>query len=163
SGGWNPRRVLLGNDAGRLDLEADEAPGAIGTGQRVLGRVAGREDRPCTIRAAPERPEHMPGLAVDADPADAVDVESRIEPGHAAELTRRRDEEADARAADARLRRDAVPRDLLAERGGDRELVEVHAQGGAAELRVMAAAESRRELADERALLRDEDLRVRRA
>src|SRR4051812_3147853 len=59
--------------------------------------------------------------------------------------------------------REPLSREPLAERRVDRERVELDADGDAAELGVVAAADARRELADERrAVLRDEHLRVRR-
>ena len=73
----------------------------------------------------------------------------------------RRDEEAHARAAARAGAR--LPRRLLAERGGERERVEVDAGRCEAELRVVAAAEAGGQLDDPGPVRPEHDLRVGRA
>ncbi len=74
----------------------------------------------------------------------------------------RRRQEARDRTADGVERREHLARDRLAERASERELVQVDAERGLAELGVVAAAEPSGELDDLRAGEPDDDLRVRR-
>src|SRR4051812_29203052 len=127
-------------------LEAYEVRRLVRPRDGLLRGIADDEDRAGPIGSAAQRPEHVAGAAVDADPADALEPECLLETGHLAQLAGRRDEEADAGAADACLRRDLLPADRLAERGRDRHVVQVDAQRCAAQLRVVAAAESSGEL-----------------
>src|SRR4051812_34409938 len=125
AGGWKPSRLRLRDNAGGLDLEADEALRPVGARQRLLGGVADGEDRARAVGAAAQGREHVTGLSVDADPADALALVCLLEASHSPQLAGRCDEEAHARPADAGLRSEAVARNLLSERGRDRELVEV--------------------------------------
>ena len=164
AGGWKPRRVVLGTErrVHRLGFEADEALGLVGPRHSLLGRVADREDRAGAIGAAAKLAEHVPRPPVEADPAHAFDRKCLVEASNRTQLSGRRDEEADARAADPCVRRELVPADLFAERRRDGEAVEVDAERNATELRIVPPAQARGELADDGAVVRDDDLRIRR-
>ena len=122
------------------------------------------EHRARPVGADAQRAEAPARRAVDAHADDAVHAGRLLDALDRRERARRRDEEA---------RRTAPPtgssgvehlsRDLLAERAGEREPVQVDAERGLAELRVVPAAEPRSELDHLRALRADDDLRVRRA
>ena len=62
----------LGDDLGTGRYELYELGSAVGPGEGVLARVAGREDEAGAVGAPAERPERPPGPAVGPDVGDAV-------------------------------------------------------------------------------------------
>ena len=98
--------------------------------------------------------------AVDPDPRDPFDRERLVDALDRAQLAGRRDEEARHAPPTRACGASTCAADRLAERGRERERVQVDAERGAAELRVVPAAEPRGELDDLRALRADDDLRV---
>ena len=84
-----------------------------------------------------------PGLAVDPDADDALQLLRHLDP---LEHARRGDEEARHRAADPRLVTSSLARASVAERGVERQPVQVDAERRLDELRVVAAAEPGRDL-----------------
>ena len=102
------------------------------------------EQRARAVRPDAERPDHVARAPVDAGPAHARHRLRVLDAANGCQLALRRDEEANAGAADARLR--ARRLDLLAERGGERELVQVDAECFGAQLGVVTPAQARGEL-----------------
>src|SRR5829696_137475 len=156
AGGWKPRGRSL-----RLRDFSPEPRRLVRAFERIVRRLARCEDRARAVRPAAQRTEDVPRAAVDADAVDAFAPVRLLEAADGAKLTLGRDEEADARAVGARRRGEALAHDALAERGVDRERVQIDADRHAAELRVVAAADARGQLADERRpAFRNEHLRV---
>src|SRR5258707_6988197 len=137
AGGWKPSFVVrLGRDLG-VDMgrqEAYELCRLLGAPQRMLGGTADGENRAGAVGATPQRREHVARATVDANAAHALERKRLVEPAHLLQLALGRDEEANACAADARLRREQMPADRLAQRSGERDVVEVDAECRAAEL-----------------------------
>src|SRR4051794_18322375 len=102
AGGWNPTRL---DKSFCIDgLKAYEV-GRTGSPLERLGAVgAHRQHGPGAVGPAPQRRQHVAGLAVDPDVEHALDRARRLEPRDAPQHARPRDEEADAGAADPRLR-----------------------------------------------------------
>src|SRR4051794_25300073 len=143
AGGWNERKVArrarLNESSGIGGDEAYALRRRVGPRERLVARVADREDRAGAVGAAAERPDDEPGLAVDPPPPHALEVVGPLDP---LEHPRPRNEEARDRAADPRL----VTVCYLhspADRGVDRPLVQRDPEHGLGELRVVAAAEPR--------------------
>src|SRR3954451_12827182 len=76
AGGWKPRKVGLLDDSFGGGIADDEAY-AVGRPASALHRLLsgrpGGEDGTDAIRPAPQRPQHGPGLRVDAHPLDTLD------------------------------------------------------------------------------------------
>ena len=157
------RRFLHATASTRSRHEADARERAVGSSERVVARVARREHGARAVGGAPKRAEDVAGLAVDADAAHALDA--RTPPRARARPAARRA----ARRGSARTRRRRRPRrellrvHRLAERARDRERIEVDAERDAAELRVVAAADARRHLREQRPVVAEQDLHRRRA
>src|SRR4051794_6115363 len=100
-------------------VEAYEVRRRVRAREGVLGGIADREDRAGAVGAAPQLAEHVARPPIDANAQDALERERLLEPGHLEQLALRGDEEAHAGAADARLRRDLLAPERLAERGRD--------------------------------------------
>src|SRR5262245_55804898 len=166
AGGWKPSMVSLratySDESFDIDLEPNHRLRAVCAFERFLTALPDGQDRAGPVGAAPELSEAMAGTAVDPDPTDAVERERLLHAGHFPQPARRRDEEAHARAAHLRGRRHCCRQHVLAERRGKGGAVEVDAEGDAAELRVVAAAEARGQLADPRPIGPDEHLRIAR-
>src|SRR5205807_105362 len=105
---------------------------ALGDGEHGAGAV----------RSGAEGPELVARRAVEADVEDAVDRARLLLAVSGDEPPLRRDQEPGHRPAGLRLGTRRL--DRLAERGGDREPVQVDAERGLAELGVVAPAEPRR-------------------
>ena len=130
-----------------------EAYGSCRTAQpareRLVADGADREHGPGAVGAAAQRPEHGARRAgTTRDPLDAVDASASLDARRRRERALRRDEE-----AHAARRRPARPAGALvtsitvfAERRGEREPVQVDAERGPAQLRVVPAAEPRGDL-----------------
>src|SRR2546423_334389 len=135
---------------------------SVGIG-RAEAYALGRSRRPLeSLVAACADREHRAGAlgaAVDPSPRDTG---RRLRPPETVGLTVAR-EEADAGAAGTVLRPQPFRRDLLAERGCDREPVQVDSERRLAQLRLVAAADPRRQLEHERSVAADPDLRDGRA
>ena len=98
-------------------------------------------DRAEAVGAAPELADHEPGTAVDADAQDTVHRLGVFDALDRLELARLGGEEDGGGAAGPRLGDERGGVDLFTECGAQRELVEIHAERGEAELRVVAASE----------------------
>ena len=88
-------------------MRAAASAAAAAAAARVLAR---REHRARAVGRAAQLAEDVARLPVDADGAHALDRERTLEPAHLPQLAGRRDEEADAGAADDRDRRELVRR-----------------------------------------------------
>src|SRR5581483_6588355 len=161
AGGWKPRKLLRRYDSfGGIGSDEAYAVGCpLSALDGLVARPAHRQHRADPVGAAPERSEDRARLAVDAHPADAVDRFRLVHSVHLAQRPRFRDQEPHASPAGGPDPPGWV--DGLAESGCKREPVQVDPERGLAELRVVPAAEPRRELDDERAAHADHDLRVR--
>ena len=132
--------------------------------ERLVARVAGREHGARAVGRAPQRAEHVTGLAVDADAAHALDRVRLLEAAHLLQLAGA----ARRGSARTRRRRRARRRELLRvhrrspSAARDRERVEVDAERDAAELGVVPAADARRHLREQRPVLAEQHLRRRR-
>src|SRR5262245_26021140 len=163
AGGWKPSMVGRLDESFDIDLEPNDRLRAVGAFERLLAAVSDGQDRAGPIRAAPQLAEAVSRTPIDADSPDPLQREGLLDAGHLAELPGRRHEEAHAPAADPGDRRQRRRRNLLPERCRKRRAVEVDAEGDAAQLRVVTAAQPRCELAPARAVRPDEHLRVARA
>src|ERR671925_669041 len=165
AGGWKPRKVARRSaelcDFRIRDDEAYEIGHAAIPRERLLAARPDGDHGSRAIAARAEGPELVAGRAVDVEVDDTLDGARCLDALGRCEAPLRRDEEARAGAADLRL----GPRRLerLAERGRDREPVELDAERGVAELGVVAAAEARGKLDHLRPVGSEPELRVRRA
>src|SRR5215210_1496745 len=107
AGGWKERKLArlarvepLDESSGIRGDEAYALRRRVGPRERLLARLAHREDRTRTVGAPAERPDHEPRLPVDPHAQHALEPVRHID---ALEHPRRRDEEARDRAADPRL------------------------------------------------------------
>src|ERR1051325_5841108 len=126
---------------------------------RVEAYALGRPGRPLesldAVRADREHGARPLRAAVDARPRDAG---QGLRPGQAASLAVA-GQEADAGPAGPVPGPEPLRRNLLAERGREREPVEVDPERRLAELRLVAAADPGRELQHERPVRAEPDLR----
>src|SRR5439155_24191484 len=164
AGGWKPSMVLrfVSDESFDIGLESNCRFRAGRPLERFVAALAHGQDRSRPVRAPAELQEAVARPAIDADAADAVLREGLFDARDLAQLALRRDQEAHAGAADARHGCKVRRRDVLAERGGECRAVQVDSERDAAELGVVPTAETRRELADARAVRSDEHLRVAR-
>ena len=173
------RRAEAGDDERRADAQrttsrqatastgaGDEARCGAAAAAAAAARLGARrsrgEHRARAVGRAPQLAEDVARPAVHVDRAHALDRERHARGRDVLQRAGRRDEEADAGAADDGDRSELVLVHLLAERRRDRERVRVDAERDAAELGVVAAADARGQLRDERALLAEQHLRRRR-
>ena len=161
AGGWKPRNVvrLAATPASTVSKRMREAAAAaLASASSRL--AADREHRARAVGADPQRPEAVARPAVDAHPAHALDrlglLERRARPASSPSGATRKRTQAppDPRLGGAAARR-ASP-----SAADEREAVQVDAERGRAELRVVAAAQARGQLDHARPVRPDPDLRV---
>ena len=159
AGGWNERKSvrLVEESSGIRGDEAYAVRGGVRAREGLIARVADREHRTGAVGAAAQRREDVAGLAVDADPrTPARSSGTSTDSSTPAGATRNR-----VTAPPTSSPSQAGTR-AVAERGVDREPVQVDARHRLDELGVVAAAEARRDLDHLRPVGADAQLRVRR-
>ena len=177
SGGWPrprrppPRRRRAAGS--REKVLASTASGTWATSKRTRSiarparsKATARDSarartKPARSDATAQRPEDPARPPVDSRVEHALRVERLLETVRGDELAHGCDEEAHAGPACRRMWHRRL--DRLAESARERETVQVDAERGEAELRVVTSAQPRRELDDPRPVRADHDLRVRRA
>src|SRR3954447_15243952 len=160
AGGWKPSIVSLLDESFDIDLELNHPLRPGGSRERLLTTVADGQHCAGPVRASAELAEAVAGPSVDPDAADALLGERLLDPGDLTKLARRSDEKANAGAADLRDGREARGGDVLAERRGERNAVQVDTQGDAAELGVVTSAQTGGQLPHAGPLRPDQHLRV---
>src|SRR5688500_6573937 len=144
AGGWNERKVSRLRESFGVDIGGDEAY-ALRRGARPLERlraaVADRLHRAGPVGADAQVAEAPAGRPIDPRARDAFDRQRLVHTLDRAKLARPRRQEPRHRATRRVERREHLRRDRLAERGRERELVQVDAERRLAELRVVPAPE----------------------
>src|SRR3954453_13216734 len=98
AGGWNERNSdRFAETSGICGDEAYAVRGGIRPRERLLARVAGREQRAGAVAAAAKRREDITRIAVDPNPLNPLEVVRQVDP---LEHAGRSDQELGHRAAD---------------------------------------------------------------
>jgi hypothetical protein len=126
----------------------------------LLPALADGEHGAGAIGSLAQLPNLVPRLAIHTHPCDAVARLGSLDAVESLHRALGRDEEAHAGTSHGGLWPEAGHGYLIAERGGDRKAVELDPERCLAELRIVSSAQPRRQLADDRALLADEYLRI---
>src|SRR5262245_21690486 len=164
AGGWNPSIVgRFSDETFCTDLEAYETSGLAGPVQGFLAAVADREHSAGSVGSPAEIAEDMARLSVDADVLDAFDRPRLVRAFDLLEDAFGWDQEANDAASNLWSRLERRRPDRFAERRLEREAVQVDAERELRQFRVVAAAESRRDLDHLRTVGPDPKLRVARA
>src|SRR5918999_1585066 len=162
AGGWNESMVArLADSSGTGRPEAYESGGRHRPLEGLLPALADRLYRSDAIGSPPEFADLEPRPAVDADADHALDAFSLLDALDRFQLAGLRGQEDGRGASNLRLGAELPHR--LAQRGGEGEPVQVEAESGLAELGVVPAAETRRDLDHLRPVGGDAELRIRRA